>query len=134
MAGQVEDVSETVRILQDAGIRVSLFIDPDKPQVEASAETGAKMIELHTGAFANAEGTARKDELERLIAGAKQGHEIGLQINAGHGITTENLEELFQVPHMQELNIGHHLVSQAVFLGLSQSVKQMRELMNAYPE
>ena len=134
VAGQVEDVSETVRILQEAGIRVSLFIDPDKPQVEASAETGAKMIELHTGAFANAEGQLRADELKRLEQSARLGKQHGLQVNAGHGLNYENLAEFLTVPSLTELNIGHSIVSRAVFVGFREAVQEMKSAMASYAQ
>lgn len=132
-AGQQKSLRGTIQRLQDAGIAVSLFIDPDPAQLQASQALGAEMVELHTGAFANAlQPAPRKEELQRLIAGAKLGHQLGLQVNAGHGINTANLVELYQVPHLAELNIGHHLVSRALHIGLRNSVREMRSLMNAY--
>lgn len=132
-AGEQKFLRGTINRLQDAGIAVSLFIDPDPAQLQASQALGAEMVELHTGAFANAlQPASRKEELQRLIAGAKLGHQLGLQVNAGHGINTANLVELYQVPHLAELNIGHHLVSRALHVGLRQSVREMRSLMNAY--
>jgi pyridoxine 5-phosphate synthase len=124
---------EVVARLQAAGIRVSLFIDPDLKQVQASAETGAEMIELHTGAFANATGAEVAVELARLIAGAKVGHETGLQVNAGHGINYSNMSEVLKIPHMTELNIGHSLISRSVRTGLTAAVREMKALMVNYP-
>jgi pyridoxine 5-phosphate synthase len=124
---------EVVARLQAAGIRVSLFIDPDLKQVQASAETGAEMIELHTGAFANATGAEVAAELARLIAGAKVGHETGLQVNAGHGINYSNMSEVLKIPHMTELNIGHSLISRSVRTGLTAAVREMKALMVNYP-
>ena len=111
--------------LQGAGIRVSLFIDPDAAQVAASARVGADMVELHTGAYANEEGEAREAELRRLVAAGAQAAELGMQVNAGHGITTGNLPPLLAIPHLQELNIGHHIVSRAMVLGLQGAVAEM---------
>ncbi len=111
---------------------MSLFIDPDPAQVRAAQEAGADMIELHTGAFANRFGSARATEVARLKAAAELGHSIGLQINAGHGLTTRNVAELFPVPHLAELNIGHHIVSRAVFIGLQTAVKEMLAAMAGY--
>ena len=124
--------------MQDAGIEVSLFIAPDENQIAASARTGAQFIELHTGKFAEdfqkAESGKRKaeSELQRLIAGAKQAHSLGLQVNAGHGLTCENIPALFSVPHILELNIGHSLVSRAVFVGMDTAVKEMLAVMKNY--
>lgn len=122
----------TVRALQSAGIRVSMFIDPEAKQVEASAKMGAEMIELHTGCFANASGDARRLETERLKQASTRGHGLGLQVNAGHGINRQNLPELLTVPHLSELNIGHTLVARSVRVGLTQAVREMREMMEAY--
>lgn len=134
VAGLRDALRPTVKRLQDGGIAVSLFIDPESDQLEASRELGAEMVELHTGAFANAlEPSARREELKRLINGAGLGHQLGLQVNAGHGINTRNLPELFAVPHLAELNIGHHLVSHALTVGLRESVRKMRDLMDQYP-
>jgi len=117
--------------LQQEGIRVSLFIDPDPAQVAASARVKADMIELHTGAYANAPaGSAeRAAELQRLIAAGAQAAGLGLQVNAGHGITTGNLAPLLAIPHLVELNIGHHIISRALTLGLRGAVQEMLEAM-----
>jgi pyridoxine 5-phosphate synthase len=124
-------LKETIKRLQGVGIQVSLFIDPDSPQLEVTKELGAEMVELHTGAFANA--IDRGNELQRLIDGATLGHQLGLQINAGHGINSSNISDLYQVPYLAEFNIGHHLVSRALTVGLHHAVAEMRELMDAYP-
>lgn len=118
--------------LQDAGIRVSVFIDPDLKQVEAAGEACADMIELHTGAFANATGDAVQVELDRLIAAAREGHG-GLQVNAGHGINYSNIAQILTVPHLAELNIGHSIIARSTRVGLSTAVREMRELMANYP-
>ncbi|MDF1753677.1 MAG: pyridoxine 5'-phosphate synthase [Verrucomicrobiales bacterium] len=122
-----------IKELQDAGIKVSLFIDPEVEQVRAAAKTGAEMIEIHTGAFANAAADGGKSELKKIIEAAEVGHGEGLQINAGHGITISNLPTLLRTPYLAELNIGHHLVSRGVFIGLGQAVREMRTLMDSYP-
>ena len=129
-----EALAETTRRLQSVGTRVSFFIDPEPGQVSASARHGADMVELHTGTYANSTGAAREAELVRLIAAARQAFELGLQVNAGHGITTENLRGLFRIPHLTELNIGHHLMARAIFIGLSQSVREMLAVMAEYPQ
>lgn len=132
VAGQLEALRETVRALEGNGTRVSMFIDPDEAQVRASAEVGASMIELHTGTFANETGSRRGEETARLVAAARLGSELGLQVNAGHGLTTTNLPDLFAVPHLHELNIGHSLVARAVFVGLRQAVAEFRAVMVKY--
>ncbi len=132
VCGQRDALRATVKALSDNGTRVSMFIDPDLDQVRASAEIGAAMIELHTGTFANHTGQKRRAEVERLIAAASLGHELGLQINAGHGLTTANLPDLWPVPHLAELNIGHHIVSRAVFVGLRAAVREILDVMATY--
>ena len=131
-------LTETRKKMNDAGIEVSLFIAPDERQIAASARTGSQFVELHTGAFAEeflvteAGKRKTKNELERLIAGAEQAHSLGLKVNAGHGLSCENLPRLFRVPHLVELNIGHSLVSRAVFAGLENSMREMLALMRDY--
>jgi pyridoxine 5-phosphate synthase len=129
-------LAETRRRMQDAGIEVSLFITPDAEQVEAAARIGAQFIELHTGAFA--ENFHRKREraveLARLISAASQAHDLGLRVNAGHGLNYQNLAVLRQVPHLVELNIGHSIISRAVVVGLATAVREMLLLMDATGE
>jgi pyridoxine 5-phosphate synthase len=118
----------TIAALQQNGSRVSLFIDPDLDQVQAAARLGADMVELHTGAFASVrEGCTR--ELERLKRAAEIAHSLRLQVNAGHGIHLCNLPRLLEVPHLAELNVGHSLVSRAIFIGLQAAVEEMLALM-----
>jgi pyridoxine 5-phosphate synthase len=128
-------LADTRQKMSDAGIEVSLFIAPDREQVEAAARIGAQFIELHTGAFAENfhRKRERQDELERLISAANLAHELGLQVNAGHGLNYQNLGVLHQVPHLVELNIGHSIVSRALVVGLSMAVKEMLLLMEKYP-
>jgi pyridoxine 5-phosphate synthase len=123
----------TIGKLHDVGTVVSLFIDPDPHQIQAAADLKAEYIELHTGAFANAIGEARAHELQRLITGAQQAHDLGLRINAGHGLNYQNVAELFAVPHMAELNIGHAIISRALFTGLATAVTEMKSLCAKYP-
>ena len=115
--------------LADAGIRVSLFIDPDEQQLQAALDCGAPVVELHTGAYADARGSDQAGELERLVRAATFGHELGLQVNAGHGLHYENLDPIVAIPELVELNIGHAIVSRALFVGLEQAVSEMRFLM-----
>ena len=135
VARQRKSLTVTRQKLNDAGIEVSLFIAPDPRQIDAAAKVGSQFIELHTGAFAEAfhDKRERNEELERLIAGAKQAHGLGLKVNAGHGLNYQNLPLLHLVPHLVELNIGHSIVSRAVFVGLERAVKDMLKLMEKYP-
>jgi pyridoxine 5-phosphate synthase len=134
VAGNLAAVTETCKRMSDAGILVSLFIAPDAAQVEAAARTGAQFIELHTGTFAEhyLEMDGRRRELARLVAAARQAHSLGLKVNAGHGLNYENLRDLFQVPHLVELNIGHSIISRAVFAGLEPAVKDLLAVMKDY--
>lgn len=128
-AGLRESLRPTIERLQAGGTVVSLFIDPDEPQIAAAAELGAKFVELHTGAFANQQGAEREKELERLIKGAMLAHAAGLGVNAGHGINYENVHDIKKVPHLCELNIGHSIVSRAIFTGFEAAVRDMLALM-----
>jgi pyridoxine 5-phosphate synthase len=128
-AGQFDALSATVKRLQDAGVVVSMFIDPDERQIEASAKLGAEFVELHTGAFANSFGAAQEIELQRLIEGAGQAHSAGLRVNAGHGINYDNMALVLQIPHLVELNIGHSIVSRSVFVGFEKAVREMVDLL-----
>lgn len=130
--GHFDALKTTVAALEANGTSVSMFIDPEPDQVRASAEVGASMIELHTGTFANHLGAERAAEVARLREAAVLGRSLGLQINAGHGLTTKNLPDLFAVPHLSELNIGHHIVSRAVFIGLRAAVREMLDAMAGY--
>ncbi len=132
VAGNRGAVGEAVRALADAGIVVSLFIDPDLRQIDASVELGAPVVELHTGAFCDAQGAAAERELERLVQAARHAHGLGLQVNAGHGINLENISGILEIPHMDTLNIGHSIVSRAVLEGMTRAVGEMREAMAAY--
>ena len=133
VSGQRESLRTTVGSLQKTGCKVSMFIDPEEGQVVASREVGADMVELHTGCFANSEGPAREREIARLSAAARMGSELGLSVNAGHGINYANIEELFDVPNLEELNIGHSIVSRAVVTGMEQAVREMAKMMANYP-
>ena len=130
-AGGEAALRETIAALQAAGIRVSLFIDPEAEQIEAAARLGAEFVELHTGAFANAAGGAQDEELLRLIAGAELADSLGLRVNAGHGINYVNIAKILRIPHLAELNIGHSIVSRAVFVGIEQATREMAALLDA---
>jgi len=122
-------VAEAVGRLGQAGIRVSLFVDPDPQQLRAASEVGAPVVELHTGTYADAHGVAQRQELQRLHEACLAGHALGLQINAGHGLHLANVRPVAALPHMTELNIGHSIIARAIFVGLEAAVKEMREAM-----
>lgn len=126
-------LAPTISNLREAGTVVSLFIDPDPAQIRAAADLGATFIELHTGTFANTTGDTRALELQRLAAGATLARELGLRVNAGHGLNYTNVRELFAVPHLEELNIGHSIISRALFTGLTAAVAEMKLLCLDYP-
>ena len=119
-------VAAAVRTLAAAGIRVSLFIDPDREQLLAAREAGAPVVELHTGTYADAEGAAQAAELERLRDAAVFGHDLGLQINAGHGLHLGNVQAVARLPYMTELNIGHSIIARSIFVGLESAVREMQ--------
>lgn len=130
VASRIEFVKEFVRPLVQAGIIVSLFIDADKEQVEAAAKTGAQFIELHTGKYAEAWGTEDQEiEFKKLKEAAKLANELGLKVNAGHGLTYENVHRMKEIPELVELNIGHNIVARSVFIGLEKAVRAMKSLI-----
>lgn len=127
---QFEKVKAACARLRAANIRVSLFIDPDLAQLQAAADCGAPVVELHTGTFAEKSGDAQGAELQRLQRASEVGHDLGLQINAGHGLTYENVHPVVDIPQIVELNIGHAIVARALFVGLGEAVREMRLLMS----
>ncbi|MCY1515685.1 Pyridoxine 5'-phosphate synthase [compost metagenome] len=129
VAGAMGPVSDAVALLAEAGIRVSLFIDPDPAQIAAAAKAGAPVIELHTGAYAEAEGEAAEAELQRLRAAVAEGLRHGLRVNAGHGLHYGNVTPVAALDGISELNIGHAIVAQAVFDGWEKAVRDMKALM-----
>jgi len=135
VAAEVDALTDTCAKMKAAGIEVSLFIDPDPRQIEAAGRIGAEFIELHTGSFAEHfnRKKERADELRRLSEGARLAHSLGLKVNAGHGLNTQNVPVLFEVPHLVELNIGHTLVSRAITVGLPIAIKEMLAVMERYP-
>ena len=116
----------------DAGIRVSLFIDPDVRQIDAACRTGAPVIELHTGRYAEADSVpARKEELDRIRYAAAHANHQGLQVNAGHGLHYHNVQDIVAIPDIVELNIGHAIIAESLFIGLDQAVRKMKALLTA---
>src|SRR5690606_33250996 len=123
-------VQRAVLQLQDAGIRVSLFIDPDTRQIDAASKTGATVIELHTGTYAELlHGKQRDDEIERLRSAISKGIGHGLRVNAGHGLHYGNVQAIVKLPGLAELNIGHAIVAQAIFDGWEKAVGDMKALL-----
>jgi pyridoxine 5-phosphate synthase len=131
VAGQMTRVGAACQALGASGIRVSLFIDPDAAQVEAAKRAGAPVIELHTGAYADAVGAARAREFQRVRSAAKLAASIGLIVNAGHGLNYHNVEPIAAIAEIVELNIGHAIVARAIFDGLAKAVRDMKDLMRA---
>ena len=135
VAGQEGALTELRKRLNDAGIDVSLFVDPEIRQIDAAIRVGAQFIELHTGRFADLyhRKAARNEEIERLVQASVHAHQAGIQVNAGHGLTVENVALMHLVPHLVELNIGHSLISRAIFTGLEPAIREMLEAMKGYP-
>ncbi len=128
--GQQSHLKAYIAALKAKGIRVSLFIDPDRQQVEAAAKLGADIIELHTGRYCDTRGSERTRELMLLQKAAKLGSSLGLEIHAGHGLSFETVKPVAAIPEVVELNIGHFLVGEAIFVGLRESIRKMRTLMD----
>ncbi len=123
-------ITELCASFNDSNIRVSLFVDPDQTQIEASRKAGAEFIEIHTGSYAEAKTLQqRRHELQKIEQAAKFAEEIGLKVNAGHGLTRHNVAAIAAIPQMYELNIGHSLIADALFTGLPQAIKDMKQLM-----
>ena len=130
VAGQPEKVRDYVAKLHAAGIRVSLFIDTERAQIQAAYDCGARVIELHTGAYADAATpAARAAELAKIREAAAFADGLGITVNAGHGLTVQNVGAIAQIPQVVELNIGHSIIAQAIFLGLPDAIRQMKEAM-----
>jgi pyridoxine 5-phosphate synthase len=130
-AGQFDHLAPIVARLSDAGIRVSLFIEANPRQIEAALRLRAPVIEFHTGAYAHAAGAARAAELRRIAEGAALAARNGIEPHAGHGLTYDNVVPIAAIPQMAELNIGHFLIGEAIYVGLDASVRRMRDLMDA---
>jgi pyridoxine 5-phosphate synthase len=129
-AGQHNHLAPIVTRLSDAGIRVSLFIAPDPRQIEAAMRLRAPVVEFHTGPYAHAEGAEREVELRRVADAAALAAKNGIEPHAGHGLTFENVQPIAAIPQLAELNIGHYLVGEAIFIGLEESIRRMRTLMD----
>jgi pyridoxine 5-phosphate synthase len=130
VAGQIDHLRPLVARLGQAGVRVSLFIEPDARQIDAARAVAAPVVELHTGAYCEAEGAERDRQLERITAAAAHAAAAGLECHAGHGLTFDTVKPIAAIATIVELNIGHFLVGEAIFIGFEASIRRMRELMN----
>ncbi len=130
VAGGRAHLAPFVAALEDAGVRVSLFIDPEEAQLAAAKELGAPVVELHTGAYCDAPPAAREGEYQRLVRAAAFGHGIGLECHAGHGLDFDTVGQVSAILTIVELNIGHFLIGEAIFGGLDSSIRRMRALMD----
>ncbi len=131
VVGQQQRIAEVCAALTEAGIRMSIFVDPDPKQLDAAVATGAPVIELHTGAYADASGELQSRELQRIRVAAKHASDIGLIVNAGHGLHSQNVTPIAEIPQIVELNIGHSIVAQALFDGFANAVSKIKALMLA---
>ncbi len=129
VAGRRAQVKDAVTRLQERGMRVSLFIDPDKAQIEAARESGAHGIEIHTGGYCNAAGAARETERRAIAEAASLAQSLGLEVHGGHGLDYENVLPIAAIAEIVELNIGHSIVARAVMVGIEQAVREMKELL-----
>lgn len=130
VVGQLDRIKEATNRLLAVGTRVSLFIDADEAQIEAAAESGAPVIEIHTGHFADStDARSYRQELTRIQQAVKQGMDLGLHVNAGHGLHYHNVQDIAAIPGVRELNIGHAIVARALFTGLQEAVREMKSLM-----
>jgi pyridoxine 5-phosphate synthase len=130
VVGHFDSLKPTVEKLSAAGVEVSMFIEPSKEAIQASADLGAPTIELHTGSFCDASDADKPALLAALIEGAEFAHSLGLKVNAGHGINMQTIDDILKIPHLNTLNIGHSIIARAVFLGLEGAVKEMHAAMN----
>jgi len=130
IVSNIKKIQSACAKLAGANIKVSLFIDPDKHQIDATVLTGTSVIELHTGRYADADNKQQRDfELQRIQQAASYAHSAGLQVNAGHGLNHYNVEAICQIPEIVELNIGHALIAQSLFSGLAEAVSEMKKIM-----
>jgi pyridoxine 5-phosphate synthase len=133
LVAHARELAPTVKRLQSAGIRVSMFIDPDREQIDAAVELSADIVELHTGKLANAfTEKFAKQELDRLHEAAVRAANFNLQVNAGHGINYSNIKLIHKIPHLTELNIGHSIVARSIFVGFETAVREMLAAMEDY--
>lgn len=132
VAGNFNSLKPTVKALNAAGITVSLFVAPDRKQLDAAAGLRVPCVELHTGAFCDAKGSRAAREFSKLLSGARYAHALGLQVNAGHGINMINIGDILKIPHLQVLNIGHSIMCRALIVGLPGAVREMLMALRTY--
>ncbi|MGD9808356.1 MAG: pyridoxine 5'-phosphate synthase [Deferribacterales bacterium] len=130
VAGNFEKIAESVKIMKGAGIFVSLFVDADNAQIDASAKSGADAVEIHTGSYADNKGAVQREELSRIVVAGERCRERGLILNSGHGLNYQNVAEIVCIPGMHEVNIGHSIIARAIFVGLEQAVREMKEIIH----
>ena len=126
-----EKIGQAIERLQNCGIQVSLFVDPDPAQIEASKKLGAKAVEIHTGRYCGASGAARARELKTIVVTAELAHSLKLEVHGGHGLDYENVSAIAAIPQIVELNIGHSIIARAVMVGIESAVRQMNELLKS---
>lgn len=134
VAAHRDALQPSIRAMKERGIEVSLFIDPDPRQLQAAADLGAPFVELHTGRYCDSEPAAAAEELEQLIRAAETAHDLGLHVNAGHGIHLGNVKGILRIPHLEVLNIGHSIVARAVLIGMEAAVREMLGAMQSEEE
>ena len=130
VAAHERKIKRAVERLQKRGILVSLFVDPDRVQIEASRRVGAHAVEIHTGKYCNASGAEREKEQEAVVAAARLARSLGLEVHAGHGLNYENVAPIVKIPEIVELNIGHSIIARAVIVGIERAVREMKEILN----
>lgn len=126
-----ERVRLAIEQLENEAVFVSLFIDPELDQIQASADLGAKAVELHTGAYADSQGAMRNAELEKLLRASELVVSLGMQLHAGHGLTYQNVRAVASIPHMHELNIGHSIIARAIMVGMKDAVSSMKQILDS---
>jgi pyridoxine 5-phosphate synthase len=125
-----QKISEGTQRLQSLGVRVSLFVDPETAQIEASRDAGAHAVEIHTGAYCNALGVVREKQLQAIIEASRLAQSLGLEVHGGHGLNYDNVLAIAQIPEMAELNIGHSIIARAIIVGIEQATREMKDILN----
>jgi pyridoxine 5-phosphate synthase len=129
-----QKIREATQRLQGVGVRVSLFVDPETAQIEASRDSGTHAVEIHTGAYCNALGVEREKQLEAILEASKLAQSLGLEVHGGHGLNYDNVPAIAQIPEMTELNIGHSIIARAIIVGIEQAVREMKDLLSKAKE
>ena len=130
VGSHLQKIREATQRLHGIGVRVSMFVDPETAQIEASHEAGAHAVEIHTGAYCNAMGIEREKQLQAIVEAAKFAQSLGLEVHGGHGLNYDNVLAVAKIPEMAELNIGHSIIARAVIVGIEQAVREMKDLLN----